>query len=101
MDDNELYERGLKLRVDMFGREAVDKRITCPHQGRAEERLYGGANSRSLAALNHVLWYPGRQRSAPRCCRCAARGTTLTAAYGGGSVSKFGTGRSRISYTRA
>ena len=26
MDDNELYERGLKLRIDMFGREAVDKR---------------------------------------------------------------------------
>ena len=26
MDDKELYERGLKLRVEMFGREAVDKR---------------------------------------------------------------------------
>src|SRR5262249_1480102 len=25
MDDNELYERGLKLRVDMFGGEAYDK----------------------------------------------------------------------------
>jgi hypothetical protein len=24
MDDKELYERGLKLRVDMFGREAVE-----------------------------------------------------------------------------
>jgi 4-carboxymuconolactone decarboxylase len=27
MDDKELYERGLKLRVDMFGREAVEKRM--------------------------------------------------------------------------
>lgn len=27
MDDKELYERGLKLRVDMFGRETVDKRM--------------------------------------------------------------------------
>ena len=27
MDDKELHERGLKLRVEMFGREAVDKRM--------------------------------------------------------------------------
>src|SRR5262249_62124245 len=27
MDDTELYERGLKLRVDMFGRDAVEKRM--------------------------------------------------------------------------
>ena len=27
MDDLELYERGLKLRVDMFGRDAVEKRM--------------------------------------------------------------------------
>jgi 4-carboxymuconolactone decarboxylase len=27
MDDKEQYERGLKLRIDMFGREAVDKRM--------------------------------------------------------------------------
>jgi 4-carboxymuconolactone decarboxylase len=27
MDDNEQYERGLKLRVAMFGRDAVDKRM--------------------------------------------------------------------------
>ena len=27
MDDKDLYERGLKLRVAMFGREAVDKRM--------------------------------------------------------------------------
>ncbi len=27
MDDKELYERGLKLRVEMFGREVVDKRM--------------------------------------------------------------------------
>jgi 4-carboxymuconolactone decarboxylase len=28
MDSNELYERGLKLRIEMFGREAVDKRMS-------------------------------------------------------------------------
>jgi len=27
MDEKDLYERGLKLRVAMFGREAVDKRM--------------------------------------------------------------------------
>jgi 4-carboxymuconolactone decarboxylase len=27
MDDKDLYERGLKLRVAMFGRETVDKRM--------------------------------------------------------------------------
>lgn len=27
MDDNEQYERGLKLRTEMFGREAVEKRM--------------------------------------------------------------------------
>ena len=27
MDEKELHERGLKLRVDMFGREAVEKRM--------------------------------------------------------------------------
>ena len=27
MDDKELYDRGLKLRTEMFGREAVDKRM--------------------------------------------------------------------------
>ena len=27
MDDKDQYERGLKLRIDMFGREAVDKRM--------------------------------------------------------------------------
>ena len=27
MDDNDQYERGLKLRTEMFGREAVDKRM--------------------------------------------------------------------------
>ena len=27
MDDNDRYERGLKLRTEMFGREAVDKRM--------------------------------------------------------------------------
>ena len=27
MDDKELYERGLKLRIGIFGREAVDKRM--------------------------------------------------------------------------
>src|SRR5215470_13443275 len=28
MDMQELHDRGLKLRVDMFGREAVDKRMS-------------------------------------------------------------------------
>jgi len=27
MDEKELYERGLKLRIEMFGRDAVDKRM--------------------------------------------------------------------------
>ncbi len=27
MDEKQLHDRGLKLRVDMFGREAVDKRM--------------------------------------------------------------------------
>ena len=27
MDDKELHDRGLKLRVEMFGREAVEKRV--------------------------------------------------------------------------
>ena len=27
MDDNDQYQRGLKLRTEMFGREAVDKRM--------------------------------------------------------------------------
>jgi len=28
MDDNDQYERGLKLRIEMFGREAVEKRMS-------------------------------------------------------------------------
>ena len=28
MDTQELHDRGLKLRIDMFGREAVDKRVS-------------------------------------------------------------------------
>ena len=28
MDDKEQYERGLKLRIEMFGREAVEKRMS-------------------------------------------------------------------------
>jgi 4-carboxymuconolactone decarboxylase len=27
MDDKDLYDRGLKLRMDMFGRDAVEKRM--------------------------------------------------------------------------
>ena len=27
MDDKDLYDRGLKLRIEMFGREAVEKRM--------------------------------------------------------------------------
>jgi 4-carboxymuconolactone decarboxylase len=28
MDDKELHDRGLKLRIDMFGRDAVEKRMS-------------------------------------------------------------------------
>ena len=56
MDDKELYERGLKLRVDMFGREAVDKRMNAfgdfgkPLQHIINAYAYGDVWQRSALA---------------------------------------------------
>src|SRR5664279_2257496 len=60
MDDKELHERGLKLRIDMFGREAVEKRMSAfgefgkPLQHIINAYAYGDVWSRSaLAAAGH------------------------------------------------
>jgi 4-carboxymuconolactone decarboxylase len=53
MDEKELHERGLKLRIDMFGREAVEKRINAfgefgkPLQHIINAYAYGDVWSRS------------------------------------------------------
>jgi 4-carboxymuconolactone decarboxylase len=53
MDESELHERGLKLRIDMFGREAVEKRLTAfgdfgkPLQHIINAYAYGDVWSRS------------------------------------------------------
>jgi 4-carboxymuconolactone decarboxylase len=53
MDEKELHERGLKLRIDMFGREAVDKRMNSfgefgkPLQHIINAYAYGDVWSRS------------------------------------------------------
>jgi 4-carboxymuconolactone decarboxylase len=53
MDVQELHDRGLKLRVDMFGREAVDKRVNAlgdfgkPLQHIVNAYAYGDVWSRS------------------------------------------------------
>jgi 4-carboxymuconolactone decarboxylase len=53
MDVQELHDRGLKLRTDMFGREAVDKRMTAfgdfgkPLQHIINAYAYGDVWSRS------------------------------------------------------
>jgi 4-carboxymuconolactone decarboxylase len=53
MDDRELHERGLKLRIDMFGREAVEKRMAAfgdfgkPLQHIINAYAYGDVWSRS------------------------------------------------------
>jgi 4-carboxymuconolactone decarboxylase len=53
MDDKEQYERGLKLRMDMFGRDAVEKRMTAfgefgkPLQHIINAYAYGDVWSRS------------------------------------------------------
>src|SRR5713101_6954842 len=53
MDVQELHDRGLKLRVDMFGREAVDKRVNAlgdfgkPLQYVVNAYAYGDIWSRS------------------------------------------------------
>lgn len=53
MDDKEQYERGLKLRVEMFGRDAVEKRMAAfgdfgkPLQHIINAYAYGDVWSRS------------------------------------------------------
>jgi 4-carboxymuconolactone decarboxylase len=53
MDDKELHERGLKLRIEMFGREAVEKRMNAfgdfgkPLQHIINAYAYGDVWSRS------------------------------------------------------
>jgi 4-carboxymuconolactone decarboxylase len=53
MDEKELHERGLKLRIDMFGREAVEKRMDAfgefgkPLQHIINAYAYGDVWSRS------------------------------------------------------
>ncbi|HEX7576861.1 MAG TPA: carboxymuconolactone decarboxylase family protein [Verrucomicrobiae bacterium] len=53
MDEKELHERGLKLRIDMFGREAVEKRMNAfgefgkPLQHIINAYAYGDVWSRS------------------------------------------------------
>jgi len=53
MDEKELHERGLKLRIDMFGREAVEKRMNSfgefgkPLQHIINAYAYGDVWSRS------------------------------------------------------
>src|SRR5258705_4638058 len=57
MDVQELHDRGLKLRVDMFGREAVSKRMNAfgdfgkPLQHIINAYAYGDAWSRSALPL--------------------------------------------------
>jgi 4-carboxymuconolactone decarboxylase len=56
MDHNEQYERGLKLRIDMFGRDAVDKRMNAfgefgkPLQHIINAYAYGDVWSRKALA---------------------------------------------------
>jgi 4-carboxymuconolactone decarboxylase len=53
MDEKDQYERGLKLRIDMFGREAVEKRMSAfgefgkPLQYMINAYAYGDVWSRS------------------------------------------------------
>jgi len=53
MDEKELHDRGLKLRIDMFGREAVEKRMNAfgdfgkPLQHIINAYAYGDVWSRS------------------------------------------------------
>ena len=53
MDEKELHERGLKLRIDMFGRDAVEKRMNAfgefgkPLQHIINAYAYGNVWSRS------------------------------------------------------
>ena len=53
MDNKDLHERGLKLRIDMFGRDAVEKRMSAfgefgkPLQHIINAYAYGDVRSRS------------------------------------------------------
>src|SRR5580700_9337591 len=53
MDDKDLHDRGLKLRIDMFGRDAVEKRMNAfgefgkPLQHIINAYAYGNVWSRS------------------------------------------------------
>ena len=59
MNDNDQHERGLKLRIEMFGREAVDKRVAAmgdfgkPLQHIINAYAYGDVWQRS--ALSPVM----------------------------------------------
>jgi len=56
MDDKDLHDRGLKLRIDMFGRDAVEKRMNAfgdfgkPLQHIINAYAYGDVWSRSALA---------------------------------------------------
>lgn len=56
MDEKELHDRGLKLRIDMFGRDAVEKRMSAfgefgkPLQHIINAYAYGDVWSRSALA---------------------------------------------------
>ena len=56
MDDKDLHERGLKLRIEMFGRDAVEKRMNAfgefgkPLQHIINAYAYGDVWSRSALA---------------------------------------------------
>ena len=60
MDDKELYERGLKLRVDMFGREAVEKRMNALGDfGKPLQHIinaYSGSARHCHRQLNRSRW---------------------------------------------
>jgi len=78
MDDKDLYERGLKLRIDMFGREAVDKRMNAfgdfgkPLQHIINAYAYGdvwqrsalppGVKSLAMVAMMAAAGYPNELR---------------------------------------
>ncbi len=57
MDEKQLHERGLRLRIDMFGREAVDKRMAAfgdfgkPLQHIINAYAYGDVWQRSALPL--------------------------------------------------
>src|SRR6201987_5940587 len=57
MDDKDQHERGMKLRIEMFGREAVEKRMTAfgdfgkPLQHIINAYAYGDVWSRSALPL--------------------------------------------------